>query len=220
MQAKNVMTTKVFSIAPTASVRSAALSLIAHDVSGLTVIDDEGKVIGIVTEGDLLRRVAGSASKPGSDRAEHGDPQSLEDYVLTHGWSVKDAMCTDVVTVGPETDVKDIAGMMLSHKIKRVPVIDKGELIGIVSRCDLLGMIIDAPQDTIASGDESIRRAISTRLKSDLGIDSERLELIVSDARVSVGGCLETNLQRKAIRALVESVRGVSGYVDATTLHD
>lgn len=220
MQAKNVMTTKVFSIAPTASVRSAALSLIAHDVSGLPVIDDEGKVVGIVTEGDLLRRVAGSAFESARDRAEHDDPQSLEDYVLTHGWSVKDTMCTDVVTVGPETDVRDIAGMMLSRKIKRVPVIDKGQLIGIVSRCDLLGIIIDAPQDIIASGDDSIRLAISTRLKSDLGIDPECIELIVSDARVSIGGYLETNLQRKAIRALVESVRGVSAYVDATTLHD
>lgn len=219
MQAKNVMTTKVFSIAPTASVRSAALSLIAHDVSGLPVIDDEGKVVGIVTEGDLLRRVAGSLSASASDR-EHDDPQALEDYVHSHGWSVKDAMCTDVVTVGPETDVRKIAAMMLTHGIKRVPVIDKGQLIGIVSRCDLLGMIIDAPQEIVASGDDSIRLAIATRLKSDLGIDPERIKLIVADARVSVAGCLETNLQRKAIRALIESVRGVSGYNDATTLHD
>lgn len=129
-------------------------------------------------------------------------------------------MCTEVATIGPETDVREIAGIMLSRRIKRIPVVENGQVIGIVSRCDLLGMIIDAPFDIVASGDEGIRLAIATRLKEDLGIDPDRIELKVSNAHVSVAGCLETNLQRKAIRALVESMRGIDGFADATTLHD
>ncbi len=218
MLAKNVMTTAVISIPPTASVRSAALSMIAHNISGLPVVDDDGQMIGIVTEGDLLRRVAGRAEHPSHGAVQ--DPHALNDYVHTHGWSVRDAMCSDLITLGPNADVREIAGIMLSHGIKRVPILDRGQLIGVVSRCDLLGMIIDAPFDIVASGDESIHLAIATRLQDDLGIDPERIELTVSDARVSVAGQLETNLQRKAVRALVESVRGVTGYIDNTTLPD
>lgn len=219
MQAKNVMTTKVVSIPPTASVRSAALSMTAHNISGLPVVDD-GRIVGIVTEGDLLRRVALRPTEPLHNGDAQDERQALTEYVLTHGWSVADAMCGEIVTVGPDTDVREIAGIMLSRRIKRVPVVDKGQLIGIISRCDLLGMIIDAPFDIVASGDESIRLAIATRLRGDLGIDPERVDLKVSDARVSVGGRLETNLQKKAVRALVESVRGVAAYVDNTTLPD
>ncbi|WFS00406.1 CBS domain-containing protein [Rhizobium tumorigenes] len=220
MLAKNVMTTSVISIQPTASVRSAALSMIAHSISGLPVVDDDGLMIGIVTEGDLLRRVAVRAQDRHYDLPGPNDPPSLDDYVHTHGWSVRDAMCSDIIKAGPDTDVREIAGIMLSHGIKRVPILDKGQLIGIVSRCDLLGMIIDAPFDIVASGDEAIRLAISTRLQDDLGIDPAHVEVTVSGARVSVGGRLETDLQQKAIRVLVESVHGVTGYTDHTTLTD
>lgn len=220
MQAKNVMTTKVHSIPSTASVRSAAMSLIANDISGLPVVDDDGHLIGMVTEGDLLRRVASQPLSLLQDEVERTDPQSLEDYIRLNGWSVRDAMSEKVISVGPETDLREVAGIMLSHGIKRVPVIDKGSLIGIVSRCDLLGMVIDAPFDIIASGDESIRLAITSRLKNDLGIDPARIELAVNDSRVQIGGCLDTAVQRRAIRALVESMRGVNGFIDTTTLHD
>jgi CBS domain-containing protein len=214
------MTTKVVSTSPNASVRSAALKMLASDVSGLPVIDDDGALVGMLTEGDLLRRVAGTAFSGEHDRKEHSDPQSLDAYIHSNGWSVQDAMCTDVITVTPETDVKDIAAIMLSRRVKRVPVVHHGEVIGIVSRCDLLGVIIDAPSDIVASGDEAIRLALATRLKSDLGIDPERIELKVSNSQVFVSGRLETNLQRKAIRSLVESVRGIGGFIDETTLPD
>jgi CBS domain-containing protein len=220
MQAKNVMTTKVVSTPPNASVRSAALKMLANDVSGLPVIDDDGVLVGMLTEGDLLRRVAGTAFSGGQDRKEHSDPQNLDAYIHSNGWSVQEAMCADVITVTPETDVKDIAAIMLSRRVKRVPVVHHGAVIGIVSRCDLLGIIIDAPSDIVASGDEAIRLALATRLKNDLDIDPERIELKVSNTQVFVSGRLETNLQRKAIRSLVESVRGIGGFIDETTLPD
>jgi CBS domain-containing protein len=216
MLAKDIMTKDVISVAPTTSVRNAALLMLANGVSGLPVIQDN-EVCGILTEGDLIRRVGKNWA------AKSDDPNSrmgLDSYIQTHGWSVGEAMVPHVVTVAPTTDVGQIGALMVSHKIKRLPVLDDGHLVGIISRCDLLGLIIDAPAEIVAAGDDAIRLAISTRLKTDLGLGSEKVGVSVNNAKVSVVGIVDTELQRRAIRTLVENIRGVNGYVDGTSLQD
>jgi predicted transcriptional regulator len=135
-----------------------------------------------------------------------------------YGWSVGEAMSHDVISVAPDTDVGRIGGLMLSHKIKRVPVINEHRLVGIVSRSDLLNLIIDAPVQNVAIGDDAVRLAIRTRLVTDLGIGSDRVDVTVKDGQVEVRGNLDSDIQRQAIRILVENIRGVGGYVDRTIL--
>src|SRR5882672_158436 len=132
MQAKDIMTRDVISVAPTTSVRNAALLMLANGVSGLPVIQNN-EVCGILTEGDLIRRVGTNwAAKPDN----YNDRTELQSYIQTYGWSVGDAMICDVVTIAPTTDVGQIGALMLSHKIKRLPVVGDRHLVGIVSRCD------------------------------------------------------------------------------------
>lgn len=218
MQAKDIMTRNVITATPTMNVRNAALLLRANDISGLPVIDDDGKLCGMLTEGDLMRRVGNNCASAVGGTLKHDDRHGLNSYIQIYGWSVGEAMSRDVISVTPDTDVGRIGGLMLSHKIKRVPVISDHRLVGIVSRCDLLNLIIDAPGQNVARGDDALRLAIRTRLVTDLGIGSDRVEVAVKDGQVQVHGQLDSNIQRQAIRTLVEGIRGVGGYVDRTTL--
>jgi CBS domain-containing protein len=218
MQAKDIMTRNVITATPTMSVRNAALLLRANDISGLPVLGDSGEVCGILTEGDLMRRVGNNWASSAKDTLERDDRHGLNTYIQIYGWSVGEAMNRDVISVTPEADVGQIGSLMLSHKIKRVPVISNHRLVGIVSRCDLINLVIDAPGRNIAKGDDAMRLAIKTRLATDLGIDSDKVDVTVKDGQVQVQGNLDSKIQRQAIRTLVEGLRGVAGYVDRTML--
>ncbi|SCB51322.1 CBS domain-containing protein [Rhizobium lusitanum] len=216
MQAKDIMTRNVITATPRMNVRNAALLMRANDISGLPIIDDDGKVCGMLTEGDLMRRFGNNCASAVNGTLKHEDQHGLNAYIQMYGWSVGEAMSHDVISVTPDTDVGRIGGLMLSHKIKRVPVINDHRLVGIVSRSDLLNLIIDAPVQNVAIGDDALRLAIRTRLVTDLGIGSDRVDVTVKDGQVEVRGNLDSDIQRQAIRILVENIRGVGGYVDRT----
>ncbi|MBB3456451.1 CBS domain-containing protein [Rhizobium sp. BK313] len=216
MLAKDIMTRDVVSATPMMSVRNAALLMLANGISGLPVIDDNGAVCGILTEGDLIRRVGDNWAA--NDARERDDRQGLNTYIQIYGWSVGEAMNSHVISIAPDTDVGRVGKLMLLHKIKRVPVIDHGHLVGIISRCDLLSLVIDAPSEKIARDDDALRLAVATRLATDLGLGSDKVMVTVKDGQVCVEGTVETSVQRKAIRSLVERIGGIGGYVDQTRL--
>ncbi|WFU13261.1 CBS domain-containing protein (plasmid) [Rhizobium sp. CB3090] len=216
MLAKDIMTRNVISATPAMSVRNAALLMLANGVSGLPVLDDNGAVCGMLTEGDLIRRIG--VNWAAKDARERDDKQGLNTYIRTYGWSVEEAMTRNVVSIAPETDLGLVGKLMLEHNVKRIPVIDHGHLVGIVSRCDLLGLVIDAPPEKIAMGDDAIRLAVATRLATELGLSSDKVTVIVKDGQVYVEGTIETSVQRKAIRSLIENIGGIGAFVDQTRL--
>lgn len=218
MQAKDIMTRNVITATPAMSVRNAALLLRANDISGLPVIGDDGEVCGILTEGDLMRRVGDNWATCAKDNQDRDDRHGLNTYIQIYGWSVGEAMKRDVISVTPDMDVGRIGGLMLSHKIKRVPVISSRRLVGIISRCDLISLVIDAPGGNVAKGDDAMRLAIKTRLATDLGIGSDKVDVTVKDGQVQVQGTLDSSIQRQAVRTLVEGIHGISGYLDRTML--
>lgn len=220
MQAKNVMTTKVVSIAPMESLRTAALMMQANNVSGLPVVSGDGELIGMITEGDLLRRIALDPAHRSRDDVEHIDPQSLGDFSRSTRRSVQDTMTRTVVCISPETEVAEIAQMLLSHKIKRVLVMHLGRIIGVVSRCDLMAAIIEAPHEGIRREDEALLESIRTRLKNELNLDPGMINIVVSNAQAYVYGRLVSSAQRNAIRSLVGSVPGIDALIDETTLSE
>src|SRR5262249_40115673 len=122
-----------------------------------------------------------------------------------------------VVSVGPDTPAAAVAEVMFEHKIKRVPVVSGKRLLGIVSRVDLLKGIVGASSSSVAGGDEAIARAVRARLQSDLGLDIAGFAVSVQDLRVTVEGKVASELERRAIRVLVENIRGVSGFIDKLT---
>ncbi len=138
MKAEEIMTTNVIAVSPKTAIHEAAELMVDHGVSGLPVVDDEGDVVGIVTEGDLILR-----EKPGERmswwRAFFADAQKLaRDYQKAHGTTVAEVMTRSVITVSPDLPIESVALILDEHKIRRVPVVAGGRLVGIVSRGDLI----------------------------------------------------------------------------------
>lgn len=215
MQAKDIMTRNVISISPAANVRHAVEVMLANGISGLPVVDDSGRVCGMLTEGDLLTRreiktVPRSIAEPKMTAVA-----DLEQYIKKNSWSVSDVMSVTPVLGSPQSEMAELGQIMRDRGIKRIPIVEHGRLVGIVSRRDLLrAIVMSNTRDVVAGSDEAIRLAILTRLRADLGLDCQALDITVRNGQVSVEGTIESELQRKAVRVLVEGIRGTNGYVD------
>jgi CBS domain-containing protein len=213
MFAQDIMNTNVTTISSDSSVHQAIDLMVAKDISGLPVVDNDGILCGVLTEGDLLRRIElGSGRANG--KSEEKSLVDFDEYIRSHSWRVSDLMSANVVSVAPDAPAAAVAEVMFEHKIKRVPVVSGKRLVGVVSRVDLLKGIVGAPTSSVAKGDEALARAIRARLHSDLGLDVSEITVSVQDSRVAVEGKVASELERRAIRVLVENVRGVSGFID------
>ncbi|RWK89791.1 MAG: CBS domain-containing protein [Mesorhizobium sp.] len=207
MRAKDVMTARVVTVSPDHSVRHAARIMLDHRISGMPVVDDGGRVVGIVSEGDFLRR-----SELGATALSSGE---VRGYVKGHSWKVADLMTSDVVVADEETPIERIAVLMQEHGIKRIPVLRGPRLVGVVSRADLLRVVLAArSDDSTAAGDDAIRRSILTRLREDAGVNGDALTLTVSDGLVHFSGAVRSQSERDAVRVVAEGVRGVKGVYD------
>ncbi len=213
MRVKDVMTIKIVRISPDNSVRQAAKMMLDNQVSGIPVVDDDGHLLGIISEGDLIRRTelgteATLAEKamPAKDRASA--------YVKRSSWRVGDAMTSELVTIDEDASLTRVAQLMQERGIKRIPVTRAGQLVGIVSRADLLQGILVAGQDQTAAGDEAIQRSITVRLGENTGLEGLDVKVTVADGMVHLWGNVETPECKRAARIVAESVRGVRGVVE------
>jgi len=213
MQAKDIMTRDVISISPAVGVRHAVAVMLQNKISGLPVIDDKGLVCGMLTEGDLLLRREIRLSQRVPRSSEMISEIDLERYIGSNGWSVGDVMSQDVIVARPDSEIADIAESLQAHRIKRLPIVEDGRLVGIVSRRDILGLMLDYPSTALPRDDGAIRLAIRTRLRSDLGLTSQRVQVAVANGQVTLDGNVESELKRRAVKTLIESL-GVGGYRD------
>lgn len=138
MQAQDVMTTWVATIGTDANVREAARLMIERQVSALPVVDRKDRVVGIVSEGDLVRRKELGTETAGSWWLLALMQGAARDYLKTHATAVRDVMTRPVVSVRPSTSLRQVARLLVKNRIKRVPVLAAGRLVGIVSRADLV----------------------------------------------------------------------------------
>jgi CBS domain-containing protein len=168
MQAKDIMTRHVVSVAPDASILVALQLMLENQISGLPVVDHRGELLGIVTEGDFLRRAETGTERRRPRWLEFllGPGMIASDYVQSHARRVEEVMTPNVWTVSEEAPLADIVALMEKRRIKRLPVMRGDELVGIVSRANLLralagvaGEIAPAPKT-----DEAIRRVGSATL--------------------------------------------------------
>ncbi|MGO4440532.1 CBS domain-containing protein [Rhizobium sp. RAF56] len=217
MQASDVMKSNVVTVGLGHSVRHAVLTMIEHNISGLPVIDDDGKLAGLITEGDLLRRAElGDETLHTADRAE----RDAGAYVKSRSWRVSDVMSATPVSIPEDAQLSDIAAIMLAKGIKRLPVVRDGRVVGIVSRSDLLGAIVEHEADDTAPGDEAIARAVNTRLHADLGLSPTGTGATVEDRHVVLWGNVADAAEREAARVTAEGVRGVTGVTNKMTVGD
>ena len=171
MKAADLMTSFVVTVTPDATIEYAAQLMLQHRISGLPVTDSDGAVLGIVTESDLLRR-----AETGTDKRHArwvslliGPGRLAQEYVHTHGRKVGEVMTERVFTVTPETPLADLVALMETKHVKRVPVVDQGRLVGIVSRADvmaaLVGLLSEKPagvRDRLGHPQSNPRRNRST----------------------------------------------------------
>lgn len=215
MQARDVMTTDVLTVPPDAEVSQAAELMVGRHVSALPVMEPGGRVVGIVSEGDLMHRAeTGTAHRHRSwwlRMFDTGHDPAAE-YVRAHGRHVADVMSRDPVSVTPETGLNDIADLLERRGIKRVLVMDGGRLVGLVSRADLLRALV-ASRPTLASAgpadDRAIRERILETIRREHLAASPYVNVIVSDGVVHLYGLVDDEAERKALVVVAENTPGV-----------
>jgi CBS domain-containing protein len=211
MRAKDVMTADVVTIGPDTDVRAIAQILLERCVSAVPVVDQAGQVVGIVSEGDLMRRVEAGTERRSSWWLEllAGPRGRAFDFAKSHGRTAKDVMTRAVVTVSEETSLGEIANLLEEHRIKRVPVMRDRIVVGVVSRANLLhGLVAKeaAPEPTVDDAD--IRKRVLSGIK-EAGITDPYLNVVVAGGIVHVWGFVGSEAEKDAIRIAAETAPGV-----------
>ena len=212
MRAHQIMTRSVITIAPDATILEAAKTMLQHHVSGLPVVDAAGALVGIVSEGDFIRR-----SEIGTQRKRGrwlkfllGAGATATDYVRENGRKVSEVMTVEPITVGEDATLEDIVNTMETNHVKRLPVMENGKLVGIVSRANLLqavaGLARDIPDPT-ADDDHIRRRVIAVIEKNDWSPFG--LNVIVRDGIVHLSGVITDEGSRQAAMVAAQNVAGV-----------
>lgn len=211
MRARDLMTTNLVTIPPTTPLPVVASTLAERGFSGVPVVDADGKLLGLVTEGDLIRRLAAVEDKHSWLRnffAPAG--RQAADYARSHGRTAQDAMTTALVTAEEDTPVERIAKAMEERGIRRVPVVRDGRLVGIVSRADLIRALM-APPETLAADapDERIRRDVLKAMREQPWVDAYFIFPDVQDGVVLFHGYCRNEDVKRALRVLAEGIPGV-----------
>ena len=220
MRAMDVMTTDVITVDPDTTVQSFANLLAERGISGAPVVDSNGGLIGIVSEGDLLHRAEiGTAHRHRPRRRswwlDHFASELAREYVKSHGRTVKEIMTRDVVTVTEETDLADVAALLEAKRIKRVPVMREGKVVGIISRANIVravGATKGGPQREGEGDDRSIRANLLAELGREEWARVWPEDIIVRDGIVHFWISEdEPDEKRQALRVAAETITGVRG---------
>ncbi len=218
MRAADVMTVQPVSISPDASILEAIRVMLQRRFSGLPVVDAGGALVGIVTEGDLLRRTETGTQRKRPRWIEFliGPGRLATEYVQTSGRKVREVMSQDVQAVTGDTPLEEIVRLMERHQIKRLPVVDSGKLVGIVTRANLLRALATLASETKAEAndDPSIRARIYAELEKQPWAPINMLDIVVRKGVVHLWGVLLDERQREALYVVVENTSGVKGIED------
>ena len=209
MLAIDVMTTQVVTVLPETSVREVARMLLINRISAVPVVDGNGRILGMLSEGDLMRRAETGTDERHSWWLSLVTDLRVEAFVKSHGLHAKDVMTREVISVSEETPLDEVATLLERRRIKRVPVVRDGKLVGIVSRANLLhGLVALRAGPTPSGGDQGIRAAIIDALVK-VGIPRHFLNVVVSNGVVHLWGAAQSESERDAVRIAAETTPGV-----------
>ncbi len=220
MFAIDVMSSPVITVEQATSVGEIARLMSERRITGVPVVDAAGKLVGMVTDGDLCRRAElGTERNPEGllDRLFNTRPDA-HDYVEARGRTAADVMTREVYAVRPETPLNRVADVFEARRIRRAPVIDDGKLVGIVSRADLVRSLAANVQDAPPANltDRQVRDLVMAEFKRlSFGLRSEG-SVIVQDGVVHLWGFVPDETERRALRIAVEAIPGVKAVEDRT----
>jgi len=219
MKASDVMTPTVMSVTPETTVPDIAQMMLERRVSGLAVVDAKGAIVGVVSEGDLIRRPEIDTDKRRSWwlRFFTSDEDLARGYVKTHGLHAKDIMSRPVETVPPGAALADVVQVLEARRIKRVFVVEKGRLAGVITRADLLRALHareELAAKAVPANDQDIRERILEAIREQADWASGTvINVQVADGVAHIWGQTEYESQRRALLVLVESIPGVKSVV-------
>jgi CBS domain-containing protein len=223
MKVQDVMTRDVATATPETPVTELAKRLVERRISAVPVVDRELHVVGIVSEGDLLRRrELGTEARRSWWLEIFSDPDALaREYTKTHGLTAADVMSSPVFCVEESASLASIADMLETHGVKRVPVVRGGKLVGIVSRADLVRAFVasaPAPAPAGSRDDRQIEKALRERLNRESWARSITLNVVVENGVVSLWGFARSEEQRRGLKVLAQEIPGVKGVEDRLTI--
>jgi CBS-domain-containing membrane protein len=212
------MVSNVITVGPEARVQDVAELLLRHRISAVPVVGANGELLGIVSEGDLLHRPESHTerSKPWWLEALASNEGLAAEYIKSHSRNVTDVMTREVITASPDTSVAEIATILEKHRIKRVPIVDKGKIVGIVSRANLLQGLASLrdkapstrPDDTV------IRETLMEKLQNERWAKPALISVTVQDGTVDLWGIVDSQTEKRAVNVLAEVTPGVRAVND------
>lgn len=213
MLARDIMTTNVISASPDATIVELAQLMLDRHISGIPIVDRDGQLVGMVTEGDCLRRAEFGTERKRTKWLEvfTSIDRLATDYLHSHGRKAGDVMSRSPICVGEDTPIEDIVTLMEKYRIKRVPVERDGKLVGIVSRANLLSLLVKLSHEPfeVPQGDAELRERVLAAFNSLPWAAGEFVSVTVKDGVVDLNGSYSVAKQHDALVVAAENVPGV-----------
>ncbi|HEX3575774.1 MAG TPA: CBS domain-containing protein [Rhodopila sp.] len=214
----DVMTRNCITIASDATVEEAVNLMLSRNISGLFVVDKDGTLAGVVTEGDLMRRdeLGTQRNRPWWLRLLVSPARQAADFTQANGRHVRDVMTDDVLSIAQDAPLEEVVATMEKNRIKRLPVTADGRVVGVVSRADLLRALIGRVRNAgpIGIDDRGIRGAILSALEAQSWTPMTTLNVTVADGVVDLWGTITNEQERHGIRVIAENTDGVKSVND------
>jgi CBS domain-containing protein len=206
MKASDVMTRRIVSVTPDATVLEAVRLMLQNHISGLPVVDAKGNLVGVVTEGDFLRRAETGTQRKRSRWLELlvGQKTLAEDYVHAHGRKVEEVMTPDPITISEDTALEQVVRVMERRRIKRLPVMRGKTVVGIVSRANLMHALasLGRAAPAVAKSDTAIRQQILAELDKQAWAPVALIDVVVRDGVVELWGTITEEQQGEGLRVV------------------
>jgi CBS domain-containing protein len=214
----DLMTRKLVTVLPETVLADAARIMLAQHLSGLPVLDAAGRLVGVITEGDLLRRaeISTADDHPSWLKTFLMPGRLAADYVKSHGRAVGEVMTPDPLWVTPQTQLDVAAALMRKRHIKRLPVVEAGRPVGVISRSDLLGALALKLlcRGAEKPSDDAIRADIQMSLSRESWAPKSGIRVTVNNAVVDLEGIIMSDAERQAVNVIAENAAGVTSVTD------
>jgi CBS domain-containing protein len=223
MNVADIMTRTVISVTPETTIAEAAQLLLQHRISGLPVVNSSGAVVGIVTEGDLLRRAETGTRRRHARWLEFliAPGRLAQEYTDANARKVGEIMTEDVASAAPGDALSDVVEVMERRRVKRLPVVEAGRLVGIVSRANLVRALVQnlaeprgTSGDAATAGDGEIRERVLAEIARQPWGPRSSVDVRVKDGVVELCGTITDDRERTALQVLAEKIPGVKAVRD------